>query len=95
MKAVLLYESADDVLTTAPIHFAAHQARIDAFQKRGVLGEIAPFADPRDGAMGVFASREAAEEFVAEDPFVLEGVVVAHRILEWLDDAPLPSPAVD
>jgi len=90
VKAVLLYESSDDVLTLAPIHFPAHKARIDAFQERGVLEVIGPFADPRDGAMGIFTSREAAEEFVADDPFVLEGVVVGHRILEWHGETPLP-----
>ena len=92
MKAVLLYESSDDVLTLAPIHFPAHKARIDAFQERGVLEVIGPFADPRDGAMGIFTSREAAEEFVADDPFVLEGVVVGHRILESHGETPLPRP---
>ena len=90
MKAVLLYESSEDVLALAPIHFPAHKARIDAFSARGVLEAIGPFADPRDGAMGIFADREAAEEFVAGDPFVLEGVVRAHRILEWHGETPLP-----
>ena len=90
MKAVLIYESSDEVMTLAPIHFPAHQARIEAFQARGVLEAIGPFADPRDGAMGIFTSREAVEEFVAEDPFVLHGVVVGHRILDWHGETPLP-----
>jgi uncharacterized protein YciI len=95
VKAVLLYESADDVMTTAPIHFPAHKERIDAFQERGVLEAIGPFGDPRDGAMGIFTSREAAEEFVAEDPFVLHGVVVGHRILDWHGETPLPRSLAD
>lgn len=90
MKAVLLYDSAEDVMTTAPVHFPAHKARIDEFQARGILEAIGPFADPRQGAMGIFASREAAEEFLAGDPFVLEGVVVGHRILDWLGETPTP-----
>src|SRR5689334_16236715 len=32
MKAVLLYHSTPDVLEKAPLHFAAHKARVDAFQ---------------------------------------------------------------
>ena len=28
-----------------------------------------PFADPADGALGIFTSREAAEEFIHGDPF--------------------------
>lgn len=90
MKAVLLYESAADVMETAPIHFPAHKARIDEFQARGLLEAIGPFGDPRDGAMGIFTSREAADAFVAEDPFVLQGVVVSHRILDWHGETPLP-----
>src|ERR1019366_3626676 len=45
-----------------------------------------------DGAMGVFTSRAAAEEFVRGDPFVLGGVVRKWTILDWnevlVPDAP-------
>ena len=33
--------------------------------------------------MAVFVSREAAEEFVRDDPFVNEGVVKAWTLREW------------
>ncbi len=33
--------------------------------------------------MGVFATREAAEEFVRVDPFLLEGVVKKWELREW------------
>jgi uncharacterized protein YciI len=33
--------------------------------------------------MAVFVSREAAEEFVEEDPFVLNGVVARSTIRDW------------
>jgi len=33
--------------------------------------------------MAVFRTREAAEEFVKDDPFVLNGVVRAWHIREW------------
>ena len=39
--------------------------------------------------MAIFTSREAAEEFVREDPFVLNGVVSGWQIREW-DEAFLP-----
>jgi len=35
--------------------------------------------------MAIFRTREAAEEFVAGDPFVLNGVVRSHVIREWND----------
>ena len=82
-KAVVLYTSAPDVMTTAPLHYAAHKARVDAFHARGDLLAIGTFADPREGAMAVFRSRMAAESFVADDPFVLEGVVTHHEIKDW------------
>jgi uncharacterized protein YciI len=36
-----------------------------------------------EGSMAVFGSREAAEEFVRDDPFVNEGVVKAWTLREW------------
>ena len=33
--------------------------------------------------MAVFTTREAAEAFAQGDPFVLNGVVRAWRVLEW------------
>lgn len=84
MKYVLFYESADDVGSKAPSHFAAHRARADEFHTRGALLMVGPFADPqRDGSMAIFTTREAAEEFASSDPFVVQGVVATWRILEW------------
>jgi uncharacterized protein YciI len=40
-------------------------------------------ADPTQGALGIFTTREAAEAFVAADPFVSGGVVASWEILEW------------
>ena len=84
MKYVLFYESADDVGSNAPAHFPAHKARLDEFHARGDLLLVGTFADPqKDGSMSVFRTREAAEEFAREDPFVLNGVVRDWRVLDW------------
>ncbi len=84
MKYVLFYESADDVASKAPAHFPAHRARIDEFHARGTLLMVGTFADPqKDGSMSIFKTREAAEEFATDDPFVRGGVVRAWRVLEW------------
>lgn len=84
MKYVLFYDSADDVTTTAPRHFADHRARWREFAERGELLMIGTFADVQaDGAMAVFTSREAAEQFAAGDPFVTHGVVRAWRVKQW------------
>lgn len=82
-KAVVLYESAPDVLAKAPLHYPAHKQRVDAFHARGDLLAVGTWADPREGSMAVFQSREAAEEFVREDPFVLNGVVARATIKDW------------
>ena len=84
MKYVLLYESADDVLTKAPEHFPAHSSRLDEFHRRGEILMVGTFGDPQnEGSMAIFPSREAAESFVAGDPFVLNGVVKSYQIREW------------
>jgi uncharacterized protein YciI len=81
---VVLYESADDVYETAPVHFAAHRARLDEFRQRGDLLLVGTFGNPRnEGSMAVFRSKEAAEEFVAGDPFVLNGVVTGWTLRAW------------
>jgi uncharacterized protein len=89
MKYVLFYESADDAAATAPLHFAAHQARWQDFCERGLLLLIGPFTDGT-GAMGVFTTRTAAEEFAAGDPFVLNGVARNWHIREWLEALTTP-----
>lgn len=84
MKAVLLYESADDVVTKAADHFAAHLDRIEEFHARGEILMVGTFGDPQaEGSMAVFPTRASAEAFVAGDPFVLEGVVRAWQIRDW------------
>ncbi len=83
MKYALIYESGDDVGEKAPIHFPAHRARWHEFHARGVLLMIGPFSD-RQGALGIFTTREAAEEFAREDPFVVHGVVRGDwQVREW------------
>ena len=72
MKAVVLYESADDLAAKAPLHSEAHCARWAEFARRGELLMIGPFANAQeDGSMAIFTTREAAEEFVRGDPFVV------------------------
>jgi uncharacterized protein len=84
MKYVLFYESADDVLTKAPVHIEAHSARGHDFHERGALLMYGPFGDPQsEGSMAVFTTREAAEEFANGDPFVANGVVRGWHIREW------------
>jgi uncharacterized protein len=83
-KYVLFYQAADNVDERAPAHFPAHKERLDAFHARGGLLMVGVFGDRQnEGSMSIFASREAAEEFVADDPFILHGVIRSWEIREW------------
>ena len=64
--------------------YPRHRAFVDEFAKGGQIWMIGTFDDPmRTGSMGVFRTREAAEDFIAHDPFVVEGLVYEHEIREW------------
>jgi uncharacterized protein YciI len=84
-RHVLFYESGD--LSKAAEHFPSHQARNTEFMRRGVLLALGPFLD-RSGSMAVFTTREAAEEFVSGDPFVIHGVVSGWQVREWREVTP-------
>ncbi len=83
MKTVMFYEVTPEGLSKAMANIEGHQKRLKEFHKRGVLLMAGPFANPAEGALGVFTSKEAAEEFVKGDPFVLNGVVGKWRLVEW------------
>jgi len=83
MKIVLLYELAPDGLPKARTLLPAHQARLKEFHARGVLLMAGPFANPLEGSMALLTTREAAEEFVAGDPFGTGGAVGRWTLREW------------
>src|ERR1700751_3176260 len=95
MKAVALYEMGPDMMTRVPAHLAAHRERWREFAARGELLMIGPFANAQeDGAMAIFTTREAAEEFVRGDPFVLTGIVRNWYIRAWIE-ALAPEPLAE
>jgi uncharacterized protein YciI len=63
--------------------FPRHKIVVDKFVQRGEVIGIGPFTDR--GNMAIFKTRAAAEEFVKEDPFILEGLVKSYVIREWGD----------
>lgn len=79
---VLSYGPATDI-ALARSHFPAHRIRLDEFHARGDLHLVGTFGDDEGGAMAVFRTREAAEEFASDDPFVTAGVVGSWRIRPW------------
>ena len=84
MKYVMTYRAVEDFMPLAQQHYPAHAERLREFADRGVLLMVGTFDEPMDGtAMGVFTTREAAEEFIAGDPFVLGGVVASWSVRPW------------
>ena len=83
MKIVSFYEMAPGAFSKLKEHYPAHRARLDEFHSRGVLIAAGPFSNPSEGAMGIFSTREAAEEFIQGDPFVKNGLVSKWRLVEW------------
>lgn len=90
----MFYDLAPDGMLKVQASIEAHQARLKDFHERGVLLMAGPYGIPPVGALGVFSSREAAELFAREDPFVLNGVVGQVRFYVWAEavaDAAQPS----
>ena len=83
MKIVAFYEMAPDALPKLMAFFPAHRERLDEFHRRGELIAAGPLGSPPEGAMAIFPTRESAEEFIAGDPFVVNGLVSKWRLAEW------------
>jgi uncharacterized protein len=64
--------------------YPRHKQVVDKYVERGDVIGIGPFAG--GGNMAIFKSRAAAEEFVKEDPFILEGLVKSFVIRDWMDE---------
>jgi uncharacterized protein YciI len=83
MKIAVFYDLAEDGLARIPANYPAHVARLEEFRGRGVLLMAGPLGNPPEGALSIFTDPAAAREFVAGDPFVVNGVVGKWRMVEW------------
>jgi uncharacterized protein YciI len=83
MKAVVFYEPGTVAMETIMAVYPRHKQLVDAFAGRGEIIAIGTFGGGREGAMGIFRDRAAAEAFVAQDPFMLEGLVGTCTIKDW------------
>ena len=83
MKAVVIGEGSGASMETITSVYPRHKSVVDRFVARGEVIGIGPFADR--GNMAIFRTRAAAEEFVKEDPFILEGLIKSFVIREWND----------
>jgi uncharacterized protein YciI len=83
MKAVVIGESSGATMDTIMKVYPRHKLIVDKYVNQGEVIGIGPFSDR--GNMAIFKSRSAAEQFVKEDPFILEGLVKSFVIRDWDD----------
>jgi uncharacterized protein YciI len=82
---LLFYETAPDYLDRRPAFRDDHLAYAKAAVERGELVLGGALADPPDRAVLLFRAESAAvaEDFAADDPYVLNGVVTGWSVREW------------
>ena len=83
MKAVVTYEPSGASMERIMATYPRHKVLVDAYAARGDVLAVGTFEGGHGGSMGIFKSREAAEAFVREDPFVLEGLVGKYTVRDW------------
>ena len=83
MKHVVIGEGSGASREAIMAVYPRHKAVLDVFVDRGEVIGVGPFGD--GGNMAIFRSQEAAEAFVEQDPFILEGLVTSYVIRPWLD----------
>ena len=84
MKTVVIGEPSGVSMETILAVYPRHKAVVDSFVARGEIIGIGPFMDR--GNMAIFRTREAAEAFTKQDPFILEGLVSSFAIRDWNDE---------
>lgn len=83
MKYVVIGQGTGATVEAIMKVYPRHKSLVDKFAERGLVIGIGPFSD--HGNMAIFRTREAADEFIKHDPFVLEGLVKSYSIQEWHD----------
>ena len=83
MKTVVIGESSGASMETVMAVYPRHKEIVDKYIAQGVVVGIGPFYDR--GNMAIFNNRESAEQFVTEDPFILEGLIKTYTIRDWND----------
>lgn len=86
MKAVVIGVGTGATMDAIMAVYPRHKAFVDTFIARGEVIGIGPFVDAKRGNMAIFRTREAAERFAKDDPFLLEGLVKSYEIRDWGDE---------
>ncbi|MFT3752082.1 MAG: hypothetical protein QM800_04135 [Paludibacter sp.] len=84
MKVVVIGEPSGATMETIMSVYPRHKEIAEKYINRGDIIGMGPFIG--GGNMAIFKTREAAEQFVTEDPFILEGLVKSFVIRDWNDN---------
>jgi uncharacterized protein YciI len=84
MKTVVIGESSGATMERIMEVYPRLKQIVDKYIAMGEVIGIGPFSDR--GNMAIFKTRAAAEQFVQEDPFILEGLVKSFIIKDWADN---------
>ena len=80
---ILFYDLVEDYVTRRGPLREQHLMLLRAAQQRGEVALAGALANPVDGAVLVFRSKETAEAFAQADPYVKNGLITAWRVREW------------
>lgn len=82
---ILFYDYVADIVERRAPHREAHLAAIGEWVADGRVVMAGAIGDPPTGAAIVFSGvgPEEVEAFAAADPYVLNGLVTARRIVPW------------
>jgi uncharacterized protein YciI len=85
MYFLLFYDYVENIVERRAPFREAHLSLVREYVARGELVLAGAFADPVDGAALAFRvdDRAKVEDFVGQDPYVVDGLVTKWRIREW------------
>ncbi len=85
MHWLLTYDYVDDIATRRAPFREAHLGLVRDLHDRGALLMAGAVGEPIEGALLVFTAEDPAvvEEFVAQDPYVREGLVTGWQVRPW------------
>jgi uncharacterized protein len=83
---LLIYTLADDYLAQRPHYRRQHLDQCAAAVRRGELVLGGALTEPADRAVLLFTGTDgdAARQFAADDPYVLNGLVERWEVREWV-----------
>lgn len=81
---LVFYDYVEDIVERRAPYRDEHLARLAAAKKAGVVVAAGALGDPPTGAAIVVSGDvAAAEALVAQDPYVVNGLVTGWRIAPW------------